>query len=199
MRSGSVVPFSGMQLVLHDLDRLPPHITIEQVRTLRHWIQSYEHGQLEDTDLLLVNLMFELGGRVGDICALRRGGIDLDKKIVSLYMQKTDKNANVTISNALALQLSLFRDRYKGRDPLLGFSRQNAWSRIKKLGLAVGLAGLHPHMFRHGMAIHLLNCGVPIPVISTRLGHSNVMVTMQMYLKITPEIQRQHLEGVSFE
>lgn len=194
----NIVPFSGMQLMLKGLDTLPPHISIQQVNKIRTWIEANEKGQIKDTDLLLVNVMFELGGRVADVCELRRRDIDLPGKLITLYMHKVDRNAKVTISSNLALQLSLFMEKYKGRDPLLGFSRQNAWQRIKKLGKAIGLPELHPHMFRHGMAIHLLNSGVVIPVISTRLGHANVMTTMQMYLKITPEIQRQHMQGVGF-
>lgn len=193
-----IVPFSGMQLMLKGLDRLPPYVSIQQVNKIRSWIEANEKGQVKDTDLLLVNLMFELGGRVTDICQLRRRDIDLPGKLITLYMKKVDRNAKITISSNMALQLSLFMDKYKKKEPLLGFSRQNAWQRIKKLGQAIDLPELHPHMFRHGMAIHLLNSGVPIPVISTRLGHSNVMTTMQMYLKITPEIQRQHLQGVEF-
>jgi len=55
---------------------------------------------------------------------------------------------------------------------------------------------LHPHKFRHGLAIHMLNSGVPIPVISARLGHSTTAITQQMYLKITPELQREFMKRV---
>ena len=194
----NVVPFSGMNLILKKIDELPPHVTINQVRKMRLWIESKEQGQVHDTDFLLLNSMFELGGRIDDICQLRRRDVDLEQKLVTLYMKKVDRNAKITISGDLALQLSLFKDKYKERDPFLGFSRQNAWQRVKKIGEQIGVKKIHPHMFRHGMAIHLLNSGVPIPVISARLGHSNVLTTMQLYLKVTPEIQRQHLEGVSF-
>ena len=50
---------------------------------------------------------------------------------------------------------------------------------------------LHPHMFRHGLAIYLLSRGVPLQVIAARLGHSNLFITQKSYLVITPEIQRQ--------
>ena len=48
---------------------------------------------------------------------------------------------------------------------------------------------------RHGLAIHLLNQNVPIPIISDRLGHSSVLTTMRYYLVITPEMQRQFVAG----
>ncbi len=194
-----IVPFSNMQLILKNLDRLPPHITRAQINLIRQWIGENEHGQIRDTDLLLVNLMFELGGRVRDICQMRRRDIDFENKIVTLYMHKTDRTSKRTISANLGLQINLFMDKYKNRDPLLGFTRQNAWQRVKKFGEKTEIGKLHPHMFRHGMAVHLMNNGVPIPVIATRLGHANVMTTMQMYLKVTPEIQRQHMQGINFD
>ena len=52
-----------------------------------------------------------------------------------------------------------------------------------------------PHMFRHGLSIHLLESNVPIPIISARLGHSNILTTPRYYLVITPEVQRQFVAG----
>jgi integrase/recombinase XerD len=51
-------------------------------------------------------------------------------------------------------------------------------------------------MFRHGLAIHLLQNGVPIPVIAARLGHASIKTTMETYLVITPELQRKFVENV---
>ena len=51
-------------------------------------------------------------------------------------------------------------------------------------------------MFRHGLAIYLLENNVPIPIISARLGHSSVLTTMRYYLVITPEVQRQFMQVV---
>ncbi len=48
-----------------------------------------------------------------------------------------------------------------------------------------GIAVLHPLKFRHGLAVHLLQQGVPIPVISACFGHAFVYMTMQMYMKVS--------------
>ncbi|MDI6709065.1 MAG: tyrosine-type recombinase/integrase [Candidatus Thermoplasmatota archaeon] len=82
------------------------------------------------------------------------------------------------------------------KDKLLGFTRQHAWKIVKRYAALAGIQDVHPHKFRHGLAIYLLQQGVPIPVISARLGHSNVYITMQLYMKVTPEIQRHFLERV---
>lgn len=54
---------------------------------------------------------------------------------------------------------------------------------------------VHPHMFRHGHVIHLLNQNVSIPIILARLGHSSVLMTLRYYLVITPEVHRQFVAG----
>ena len=73
--------------------------------------------------------------------------------------------------------------------------RQTAWKKVKCYGNKIGL-NLHPHMFRHGLAIYLLLKGVPIQVIARRLGHKNAMTTLQYYVVITPEIEREALKGI---
>ncbi|MDG6993710.1 MAG: site-specific integrase [Nitrososphaerota archaeon] len=50
-------------------------------------------------------------------------------------------------------------------------------------------------MFRHWLAIHLLESKVPIPIISARLGHSSILATLRYYLIVTPEVQRQFVMG----
>lgn len=62
---------------------------------------------------------------------------------------------------------------------------------------------LHPHMFRHGLAIYLLyNKNIPgnlesrLKMIAARLGHSSINVTIRYYLVITPELQAWALKDV---
>lgn len=46
------------------------------------------------------------------------------------------------------------------------------------------LIHLHPHLFRHTRAMHLYIAGVPLPLISEWLGHSNMETTRIYYVKI---------------
>jgi integrase len=41
--------------------------------------------------------------------------------------------------------------------------------------------GASPHSLRHTHTSHLLANGVPLPVVSARLGHSSVRVTAEIY------------------
>ena len=57
-------------------------------------------------------------------------------------------------------------------------------------------SSLHPHMFRHGLAIYLLQHGVSDKIIARRLGHSSAVTTIKYYMVITPEIERDALKGI---
>ncbi len=53
------------------------------------------------------------------------------------------------------------------------------------------LAGLtdrkSTHLLRHTHAVMILEAGVDIKTVSTRLGHKNIDVTANTYLHVTPE------------
>ena len=49
---------------------------------------------------------------------------------------------------------------------------------------------LHPHLWRRTRAMHLYLAGVPLPLVSEWLGHSN-METTQIYARATDEMKRQ--------
>lgn len=45
------------------------------------------------------------------------------------------------------------------------------------------------HDLRHSHATYLLSAGVPIKVISERLGHSSTRVTQDIYSHVLPQMQ----------
>src|ERR1041385_8713395 len=55
------------------------------------------------------------------------------------------------------------------------------------------------HLFRHSHGSHMLANGVPLPVVSQRLGHSSVRVTADVYMRIlsTVKTMRQCKSGSS--
>jgi integrase len=58
--------------------------------------------------------------------------------------------------------------------------RDNWW--LPLLAAAgLGGRGFTPHCVRHTMATHLLRSGVPVTVVSRRLGHASVAMTLNVY------------------
>ncbi len=67
-------------------------------------------------------------------------------------------------------------------------------------GRRVKLAGLRRirlHDLRHTHATHALQIGVHPKVVSERLGHSSVMVTLDIYSHVLPSLQREAAEAVA--
>ena len=105
---------------------------------------------------------------------------------------------NINLDRLLCYDILNYVQKYEVQDRLFRFGGTAAWYIVKKLGRFVGIPNLHPHMFRHGLALHLLSSGIPINVISFRLGHRNPRTTIEMYLKVTPEIEKQILDGIQW-
>ena len=189
---------------LKPLGDLPKHITHVQYLRLRmlpgeHYnsivLRNRMNKFLIDRDSLLLDFSFEVGGRIGDLCNVKQADFDFKNMILHLRVKKTKRVIKINLTQELCYQIMQFYNIYK-KEPF-EMSRVNAWLRIKKYGQMINL-NLHPHMFRHGLAIFLLNNKVPIPIISYRLGHSNVKTTMAYYLKITPEMEKFFLENIDF-
>lgn len=53
----------------------------------------------------------------------------------------------------------------------------------------IAVAALHG--LRHTHATSLIAAGVPVKVISERLGHSSVVITQDIYGHVLPNMQRQ--------
>jgi len=54
---------------------------------------------------------------------------------------------------------------------------------------------LHPHLFRHSRAMHLLEAGVPLPIIQEWLGHASIETT-RIYASATTEMKRKEADKV---
>ena len=206
---------------LKDKSQLPPHISFDEYRKLRESIYSYwERKQkfsqnyqfIANRDLLLIDYMFETGGRIGDIINIAYK--DYTGNQLNLYTKKRKKSIVIDVSDALIKDTLTFLRKFNINDneKIFDITIQRTWQIVKQYANNIDFpkmiktwengknveTTLRPHLFRHGMAIHLLNQGVRIEIISSRLGHSNIKITQDMYLKITPEIQHIHLQNVQW-
>jgi integrase/recombinase XerD len=198
------IVLSNNAIKIKSYDQLPPHITRQQFDMLINQIQydysfkkSKKAEYFKSRDLLLLNLLWETGGRVGDIVNVKRSDFDIEGKVLNLRVAKKKNVNTIPLSNdiiILYLTYIMQKSKYYSKfDLIFDLTKQRAWQIVRKYGSEIGLNKLHPHMFRHGLAIHLLQRGVPIPIISARLGHASTTTTMNYYLVITPEIQKSFI------
>ncbi|WP_243239904.1 tyrosine-type recombinase/integrase [Sulfobacillus harzensis] len=68
----------------------------------------------------------------------------------------------------------------------------DVWATFKRLLKRAGLrSDIRIHDLRHAMASFWLAHGVPVKVVSERLGHANISITLQIYGHLLPNMQEQ--------
>jgi integrase/recombinase XerD len=154
-------------------------------------------ARLAIRDRILLDLMWESGGRVGDVVRLRKEHFDFRTNILTLNIKKSKKTIRIPLSNEMTNLLMNYYLEFNGEP--LKMTRQNAWAIVKKYGKMASL-NLNPHMFRHGLGVYLFSKGADIQVIAHRLGHADPRTTAQYYCKITPELEREYYKsrGINF-
>lgn len=140
-------------------------------------------------------IAFETGLRAVDICRLELADIDWKHDVICLEQEKTGKTLTMPIRPALgnALMSYLLEERPPSRSTYV-FLRSKApfhpladhagiYNVLRKV---LAEADVEPdgrisgtRMTRHSHASRMLRSGVPLPVISEALGHSNPDSTMR--------------------
>lgn len=54
-----------------------------------------------------------------------------------------------------------------------------------------GVKHLTVHGLRHTCATMLINQGLPLPVVSQRIGHADPSITLKIYAHLLPTLQRE--------
>lgn len=101
-----------------------------------------------------------------------------------IYQKKFGKDYSGIFENRKGLVFTSER----GTPVSLDNFRSRQW---KALTEAAGLSGIGFHSLRHTHATLLIAAGVPVKVVSERLGHKDVAVTMRTYVSVLPTMQEQ--------
>lgn len=180
-----------------------------QQEKLRNFIDS--HANL---GTLGVSLSMYMGLRVGEICALQWGDIDLEKR--TLTVRKTiqrvqcftgDKKTRLTITepksncskreipipDCLVPMLTRFRSRNNvyvvsgTRKPIEPRTMQYRFAKILN---NADLPSVHFHSLRHLFATNCIKLGFDVKTLSEILGHSSIEITMNLYVHSDMERKR---------
>jgi len=144
-------------------------------------------------DRAVLEIMYATGLRVSELVNLKQTDVDLMTGLVRCH-GKGNKERRVPLGKsaihwlqqyaavkaAYGKQSSSNVFLHRGRP----FTRQLAWSMIKRHAEKVGIKNVSPHTLRHSFATHLLQHGADSRSVQALLGHSDISTT-QIYTHIT--------------
>lgn len=147
----------------------------------------------------LLEMFYGCGLRISEAVKLDLGHIDLHRRTVLILESKHDQTRLVplpkTAKTALQTYLSLRKTLLRGPDHGAVFITEQGqrWKRSSIYGFfkvlnwkGVGTGrSLHPHIFRHSIAVHLLRRGADIRYIQQFLGHASLDTT-KIYTRLVP-------------
>lgn len=146
----------------------------------------------------MFELMYACGLRVSEVVSLSIHDIDLNEQILRV-VGKGSKERIVPFYDEAKLHLETYlkkvRPKKVDNNNSICFLNNNGKQLttrgvqyiLDKVVLKSGLLlKVHPHMFRHSFATHLLDNGADLRVVQELLGHSNLSTT-QIYTHVTSE------------
>jgi integrase/recombinase XerC len=179
--------------------RLPRALDADQMTQL---LEAPAEGALAHRDQAIMELLYSSGLRLAELVGLDLPALDLADRTVRV----TGKGRKMRIVPVGAKAVAALRGWITERaaiakpDELAVFVGRNGRRlgarsiqlRLAKLGIRNGLPSkLHPHLFRHSFATHLLESSQDLRGVQELLGHADISTT-QVYT----HLDFQHLAGV---
>ena len=146
-------------------------------------------------------IQLHTGLRIGEVLALTPQDVDFKNKTISITKTRL-KNKQIsppkTLTSIRTIEVSDFVLTI-----LLDFISSNQFIfkiEYSYVSLVFNKAKTNSHIFRHTHVALLIEAGVPIKVISERLGHANVNTTLSIYTHVTENMKidlRNKLDNLS--
>lgn len=175
--------------------KLPRYFEYNELEELFNVCDDTPMGQ---RDLLILEMLYGTGVRVGELVNIKVKDIDLSTKSI-LILGKGNKERIVTYgeycSDALITYLNDGYHRLNIKNEEYLFLNKNGGvitergvryvleQIIKKTSLNKNIS---PHMLRHSFATHLLNGGCDLITVQKLLGHESIKAT-QIYTHVTTD------------
>jgi len=201
------LPEHAMSLTFHrpkPQRRLPSFLLEEDIQILLDTVAKQPDSTLQRRNLAIIHLLFTSGIRISELTALNFEDMDTDQ--LELRIRGKGGRERMAFFSASALaSIKRYREVWsdlseaskKATSPVfLNYNGQrlNVRSIRRILNETAELAGLgktiHPHLFRHSFATHLLNRGIDLRVVQELLGHVSIRST-QIYTHVSTERLRK--------
>lgn len=187
--------------------KLPQHMPQQLSRQEMERLLSYPAKKFDEVrTLTIVELLYAAGLRISELINLQLENVDTEKGWV-LAFGKGGKQRFVPLHpvccQRLRYYLSLREAHFASRTDVGSelflnrsgrkISRQCVWKDLAALGRKAGISQpLHPHLFRHTFASHLLQGGADLRSLQEMLGHAS-LVTTQIYTHLNvSDLKEKH-------
>lgn len=178
---------------------LPEVLTIEEVLSILNSIPTED--VLGKRDKAMLELLYACGLRVSELINLKIRDIFFKEGFLKVW-GKGSKERIVPIGSVALNWVKIYLQKSrpqlaKGNNNTVDilflnsrgqkFSRMGIWKIIRFYAILAGLGDkVHPHIFRHSFATHLLQGGADIRSVQEMLGHSDISTT-QIYTHLTKD------------
>lgn len=150
-------------------------------------------------DLVLLSLTYDTGARASEIINLKYEDINLESKYIILLGKGNKKRIVPIMEDTKLLLIKYFNEfNIKYNDYIFNnkgtkYSKNLLPKVCTKYSSFLFNKKLHPHLFRHSRAVHLLNHGVSLLYIKELLGHESI-ITTEIYAKVIEKTKFKAIE-----
>jgi integrase/recombinase XerD len=182
--------------------KLPVTLSVEEMFSLL--AAPDDTNTLGLRDRAMLETLYACGLRVSELINLKLNDLLLDQGIVRV-LGKGEKERITPIGSSATEWLERY---FTSSRPLLAklkvsenfvflnargkrLSRMGVWKIINRYVAQIGLQQhVHPHLFRHSFATHLIEGGADLRAVQEMLGHADIATT-QIYTHLDREFVRQ--------
>ena len=182
--------------------KLPQQLSREEVeRLLSYPARTFE----EIRTVTMIDLLYAAGLRVSELISLRLENVNLQEGWV-LAFGKGSKQRFVPLHHEVCSRLKNYlavrENRFVGKEVASELFLNNRGSKLSRISVWKDLAALgrkanistplHPHLFRHTFASHLLAGGADLRSLQEMLGHADLSTT-QIYTHLdVQDLKEKH-------
>lgn len=182
--------------------KLPTTLSFDEIEMILSSPDSTDCFGLRDKAML--EILYSCGLRVSELINLKLNDLYFEDEIIRAF-GKGSKERVIPIGssaiNWIVKYLTSSRPLLEKKGKSLGyvflnvrgtkFSRMGVWKIIDKYSKSAGiLKSVHPHIFRHSFATHLIERGADLRAVQEMLGHADISTT-QIYAHVDREYVKQ--------
>lgn len=178
------------------------YLTKEELTTYLNVISTKNRKGIRD--YTLINLMYDSAARVEEMTNIKVNDLNLGNNPSVMLYGKGKKYRTVPICNSTRDLLIKYIELFKLNNfEYLFMGNKHSKCSAKMITHIVDKyaevskinKNIHPHVFRHTRAMHMIEADIPLVYIRDILGHKEISTT-EIYAKVNIETKRKALENV---